>query len=234
MATATQMQTATEHNLQRQESTVRIEAALRFDKYIGLPYWPERNFVIDIAKSVHPKLADAKKLQARTAALEKVGKTMTDYEVALVRAARPFYTINDDNPDLGDGEIVIPARNFLSFVNHASMEAPKAIPRIGAKGLTFIGVRFFGPVDGFRTGLTMTDAKMFSRFVKMAESNQRVFSETPYVANFVAHATLTLDEEVIRAGDFRKLIEWGGKWIGIGGARPQGFGRFTVADWTVR
>src|SRR5947207_1184847 len=175
-------QTAVEQQNLQKNSTVRIEAALMFDKYIGLPYWPERNFLIEIGKSVHPKLGDAKKLQARTAILSKLGKTVEDFERAVVRASRPFYTIDDPDPDLGNGEIIVPARHFLAFLNHASMEAPRVVPKIGNKGMTFLGVKFFGPVDGFLTGKTIVDAQTFSRFVKMAESNQRVFSETPYIS----------------------------------------------------
>ena len=222
------------HNSQRKSNIVRIDAALKVDKYIGQPYWPERNLLIEIGKSVHPKLGDAKKQQARTAVLQKMDKSIEDYDRAVIRAARPFYTIDDTNPDLGDGEIIIPSRHFLAFLNHASMEAPRVIPKINNKGMTFIGIKFFGPVEGFTTGLTVADAKLFSRFVKMAESNQRSFAETPYISGFVAQATLSVDTEVLKSNDLLKLVEWGGKWIGIGSARPQGYGRFAVADWTVR
>jgi len=215
------------------ESVVTVDATLMFDKYIGLPYWAERNFLINISKEVHPKLGDQKKQQALLAALEKVGKTMADYNLAQIRAARPFYTINDVNPNVGDGEIIVPARHFLSFLNNASQTAPKAVPRISNKGLTFIGVKFVG-IEGFMTGKTKGDSKLFSRFVKLEDSNQRTWSESAFIENFAARATLTVDEEIIKATDLRKLCEWGGKYVGLGSARPQGYGRFSVATWDVR
>ena len=43
-----------------------------------------------------------------------------------------------------------------------------------------------------------------------------------------------LHQEIIKATDLQKLIEWGGKWVGIGSARPQGYGRFTVLSWDIR
>ena len=69
--------------------------------------------------------------------------------------------------------------------------------------------------------------------MKMEESNQRKFSVDLYIANFAASGTLHVDEEVITVEKLRKLMEWGGKWIGLGDGRPQGFGRFAVSSWIV-
>lgn len=97
-----------------------------------------------------------------------------------------------------------------------------------------MGIHFRGAVEGFRTGKTRKDAQVFSRYVKNEESNQRMLSESLYIEDFDARAELSVDPEVIKATDLRKLIEWGGKWVGIGGARPQGYGRFTVTVWDIR
>jgi hypothetical protein len=206
-----------------------VDVALSFTSYIGLPYWPERNFLINVGKEVHPKLQGEKREAALRASIEKMGKTMEEYERAKIRAARPFYTLDDRNPDLGDGEIIIPERHFLSFLNHVSQTAPKAIPRISNKGLTFIGVRF--ATTGFSTAKTISNAKVFGRFVKMEESNQRSYCESLYIDNFVAEGRLRVDESIIRVPDLLKLVQYGGKYVGIGSARPQGYGRFTVTRW---
>jgi hypothetical protein len=202
---------------------ITVTVGLYFDKpgYIGLPYWPEKNTLINLAKEVHPKLADAKKQAALSAALEKRGLTMQDYQNLVVQSERPFYTN-------GSSEIVIPERILQSFINHASMEAPKAIPRVMSKGLTFIGIKVAG--GHLSTGMHKASGE-FSRFVKMAETNQRSFSSTPYIAEFTATGRLNVDPEVIEAERLRKLLEWGGKWVGMGSARPQGYGRFSVAKW---
>lgn len=203
-----------------------ISIGLKFSDsgYIGKPFWPETNAIINIMKDVHPKLGDAKKQAAIQAACEKRGITMEQYAEMVERSKNPFYTIN------GRGsEIIIPQRVFQSFLNNTSQEAPKAIPRIAAKGLTFIGVKIDG---GFlRTGKTEKDALLFSRFVKNEESNQRMWAEDPYIQDFIAEGTLLVDEDIIKVPDLQKLVEYGGRLYGIGTARPQGFGRFTVQRW---
>jgi hypothetical protein len=141
----------------------------------------------------------------------------------------PFYTEGD--ADDGSGEIIIPQRVLQSFLNNASQTVPKAIPGIAAKGLTFIGVK----VDGgfLRTGKTIADAQTFGRFVKMEESNQRSWSVSKYIIDFTATGSLLVDETIIKVDDLRKLLEYAGRYIGIGSARPQGYGRFNVLVWQV-
>jgi hypothetical protein len=205
---------------------IRISIGLTFTDsgYIGKPFWPETSQVINISKDVHPKLGDAKKKAAVLAACEKRGITAAQYEEIVERSKNPFYTIGARGT-----EIVIPERVIQSFLNNCSQEAPKAIPRIAAKGLTFIGVKI---EDGFlRTGKTEKDAKRFGRFVKNQESNQRMWSEDPYIIDFTATGILRVDEEIIRCADLQKMVEHGGRMYGIGTARPQGFGRFVVTKW---
>jgi hypothetical protein len=207
-----------------------VDVSIQFNGsgYIGLPYWPERNTLIDIAKDIHPKLGDVRKKQALEAALEKRGFTMEDYERMVQLAERPFYTLDGSR----DGRIIIPERVIQSFLNHASMAAPRAIPRITDKGLTFIGVKVKDKM--FLTQKTIADSKKFERFVKMAESNQRSFCSSFYIDDFTAEGTLFVDEEIIKPEDLQKLFEYGGKYIGLGSARPQGYGRFQVTRWEVR
>lgn len=203
----------------------RIQVAFKFSEpgYIGLPYWPAKNMLINIMKDVHAKLGEAKKQAAINASCEKRGVTPEQYTQLLIDADRPFYTKNG----IGS-EIVIPERIFQSFLNHASMIAPKAVPRISSKGLTFIGVKVID--KQFTTGKTKADGS-FDRFVKNDESNQRQWSSSQYIANFTAQGVLSVDPEVIQVDELRKLTEWGGKWVGLGSARPQGYGRFAVAEW---
>ena len=207
----------------------RVNVALGFTEsgYIGLPYWTERDFLINLGKDVNPRLGDAKKAAALTAALEKRGITVEEYERIIERSNRPFYTNNDSDDE--SGEIVIPQRIFQSFLNHASMEVPKVIPRVADKGLTFIDIKV---VDGyFRTGKTLKDAQVFARFVKMEESNQRSFCQSKYIIDFQATGILMVDESIIKVDDLKKLIQYAGRRIGIGSARPQGYGRFSVIRW---
>lgn len=202
-----------------------VEVKLRFSEpgYIALPYWPAKNTLINIMKNVHPKLADTKKAAALRASCEKHGVSESEFQQMLIDAERPFHTRN------GPGsEIVIPERIFQSFINHCSMEAPKAVPRITEKGLTFIGIKVEGGY--FHTGKKAPDGT-FDRFVKNQESNQRQWASSPFIREFTASGILKVDGEVIAPDKLLKLLEWGGKWIGIGSARPQGYGRFSVMEW---
>ncbi len=214
----------------------RISAKLSFGDpgYIGLPYWPERNTLINISKQVHPKLGPAKKEAALLATLEGMGMTRAQYREICELAMRPFYTDNSRR----DGEIVIPQRVIQSFLNNASQSAPRVIPRINSKGLTFIGVTLDGGC--LHTGMHESDAKKFERFVRMAGdaksgrgSNQPIWCSSDYIADFIAYGTFMVDEEIVKAEDLRKLMEYGGRWLGVGSARPQGFGRFQVVEWDV-
>jgi hypothetical protein len=199
--------------------------------YVGLPYWPERNDLINLSKDVHAKLGPAKKEAAIVAACEKRGWTKADYEAKLEKSMHPFYTDND----LRTGMIVIPQRVIQSFLNNTSQECPKAIPRIASKGLTFVGIRVTDGKGGkfLRTGKFEKDSLMFSRFVKLENSNQRSWSESAYIRDFTAEGILEVDEEIIKCDDLKKLFEYGGRMYGVGSARPQGFGRFQVMSWTV-
>jgi hypothetical protein len=195
------------------------------------PFWPERNTLINVNKEVHPKLGDAKKEAALNAALDKYGISTADYARIQQRAARPFYTASD--ADDGSGEIIIPARVIHSFVNNVSQEAPKVVPKVDSKGLTFIGIKV-GDGNGLvalRTGMNQTQATDFGRFVVLEESNQRSWQSDKAIANFTATGVFEVDDEVIKPENLRKLFEYGGRWYGIGSSRPQGYGRFTVQTW---
>jgi hypothetical protein len=193
--------------------------------YIAKPYWPEINSLIDIGKDVHPKLGAAKKAQATVAACTKRDVSTEEYEAMLVKSQQPFYTVDGDR----NSEIVIPARVIHSFINNASQVAPKAIAKVESKGLTFIGIVV--EHGHLMTGMHESDSQVFARFVKMEDSNQRKWSEDRFIRNFLATGVFLVDDEIITPKNLFTLMEWGGKWIGIGSARPQGFGRFTVSSW---
>jgi hypothetical protein len=207
----------------------RIDAALHFNElgYIGRPFWPALSTIININKDVHPKLGEAKKLAALTAACEKRNLTIDQYRALEEKAAHPFYTVGE----LKSGEIIIPQRIVQSFLNHASMKSPRAIPTIQEKGLTFIGVKIEG--GSLHTGKTEKDTGKFERFVKNQASNERMWTVDITLPEFDATGIIVLDEEIIGPDDLFKLMQYGGKMFGIGTARPQGYGRFTIPKWTV-
>jgi hypothetical protein len=211
------------------KTAVRI--ALTFGEegqgYIGLPYWPELATLINIGKEIHPKLKGAKREQALQAELDKRGLTKADYDRLVLRSQRKFYTADDN--DLGAGEIVIPRHVLTGMMVQTVKRAPKnAVPQINT-GLLHVA---FQLKDGWlTTGKTKNDAKIFSRFVKNEQSNQRRYEQTPYIYDFVATGTALIDESLVSADDLFRVFEFGGRYVGVGSARDQGYGRFLVNAW---
>lgn len=192
--------------------------------YIAQPFWPALNELIDIHKvsGYNRAKSETNRQKALNAELEKRNLTVADYEKIKVSSQQAFHLAPNT------GEIIIPPRNFYSFINNACQEAPKGVPRIGQKGLTFVALHIDPP--GIHTGKQKPDG-WFERFVKMEESNQRSWSRSPYIKDFEAKFTMLVDETIISVKDLKALVSWAGKYIGIGAARPQGYGRFTVTEW---
>lgn len=206
-----------------------VEIAISFGEmgYAGLPYWPELATLIDIGKEIHPKLKGAKKQQALEAELNKRGLTQADYDRLTIRSQRKFYTENDS--DDGSGEIVIPRHVLAGMMVQTVKRAPKnAVPQIN---IGLIHVAFQLQDAKLRTGKTKADAKLFQRFVKNEGSNQRRWDETPYIANFTATGVALIEESLVNAEDFFRVFEFGGRYVGVGSSRDQGFGRFLVSAW---
>src|SRR5258708_5448104 len=76
-----------------ESKTLRIQVHL--DGYIGHPYWPEMEKLINITKSsgMNRARTSANARKALEEYLEANGMALTDYEELKARAERPFYTI---------------------------------------------------------------------------------------------------------------------------------------------
>ena len=203
---------------------MKIAIALSFNRkgYIANPFWPEQKKLIEIQKcSGFNRLRnEAKRKQTLLAYLEKEGMTMTEYEALQVAATRAFYTVKN--------EIVIPPRNFQSFLANVARVAKSAQRAIEHNQVAVV-VELQEP--GLRTGKTKPDG-VFSRFVKSEESNERMLAEDSYIKDFTARGALEVREEMVNPKDLKSMIEWGGKYVGIGSARPQGYGRFALVEFT--
>jgi hypothetical protein len=107
--------------------------------------------------------------------------------------------------------------------------APKnAVPQVNT-GLIHVG---FQLKDAWLfTDKTKADAKKFSRFIKNQESNQRRYDESPYIFDFTATGTAIIEESLVSVEDIQKIVEFGGRYVGVGSSRDQGFGRFLVSAW---
>ena len=67
--------------------------------------------------------------------------------------------------------------------------------------------------------------------MKLEESNQRSWQTNPYIVDFQATGEMFCDTTMLKTDDLRRMIDWGGKVVGIGAARSQGYGRFEVIEW---
>jgi hypothetical protein len=213
-----------------------IAATLHLPKgYIGHPYWPEREKLINIQKGSgtnrarNPKSRDA----ALQAYLDANNLTMDDYRLLEARAARPFYT----GVDVGLGgdaatEIVIPAHHMHGMLAQAADQAPSAMRIARAEQ-----IRSVVTASDFRTGKTKADG-VWERFAVVksgtgqALSNQRGLRSDPYIADVHAVGTFRLSDEAL-GKKFRQFVEWAGREIGVGAARKLAWGRFEVETWAV-
>ena len=111
--------------------------------YIGHPYWPEQQKLIDIQKEsgMRRSRSEQNRAKALTEYLEKNGMTLDDYNKLEKLASRPFVTAKDEeqlsmgkhpvnghDPD----EIVIPPHQLDGAFANAADEA-RAATRIASR-----------------------------------------------------------------------------------------------------
>lgn len=207
----------------------RVRIGLQFIKkgYIAQPFWTELKTIISIQKTsgFNRLKAEQKRRQALTAELEKREMTMEQYDAIVARSKRPFYRVDDSET----GEILIPGDNFQAYLANIAHRAPRAVAKMDPQSCR-VAVEVEDP--GLLTGKKEPDG-IYTRFVKNEESNERMLAESPYIKDFIARGTIIVNTEMIAVDDLRRMIEYGGRWIGIGAARPMGYGRFLVSSWDV-
>jgi hypothetical protein len=200
--------------------TINLE--IRLKSYIAHPMTRERSELISIQKAsgFNRARSQAKRKQALAAELEKRGMSEADYTSLTEKANAQFFTL--------DGTVYIPSRNFQSFLAHVAHVAPKAV---AAADYQIIRTAVQVQEPGLVTDRTVADAKVFGRYVKLEASNERSWQENSYIEDATATGTLDLDETMLSPKDLRQMIEWGAKYLGIGAARSQGFGRFAITKF---
>lgn len=213
---------------------VRIEA--HFEKgYIGHPYWPAREKLINIQKEsgVNRVRSEQRREKALRDYLSSKGLTMADYSALEVEADIPFYT-RDGTP-----EIVIPAHHVHGMMANACDLCSSSI-RIAR-------------TEQIRTVVTSTDwatGKMaadgvWERFVVVksgsgqALSNQRALRTNPYIgvgekgegAAFNTTGELHFIGDKEQLPKLQEFLAWAGREIGLGAARKLGWGRFEIVKF---
>jgi hypothetical protein len=201
------------------------QLSLYFAKgYIGDPYWPELEKLINIQKrGVNRARTVANRRKALEEYLGGIGMSLADYEVLERKAKEPFYRDGD--------EIIIPELHVTSFLVATCDEA-----RAATRPCEPNQVRSRFIVTPWRTGKTAPDG-VWSRFAVVSAgggqklSNQRGLRESQYIADFTACGNITFDPDFVDAAVLQRAIEWGGMFVGIGASRKMGWGRFELREF---
>jgi hypothetical protein len=192
--------------------------------YVGDPYWPELNDVIDIQKK--SGMNRARSTPNRRKALEEylvtIGKTLDQYRELEKIAAMPFYRDPESN------EIVIPEHCVMSFLSSTCNQT-----RSNSRPCEPEQVRSRFVVSPWKTGKMEADGE-WKRFVVVSSgpggklSNQRSLRVNDYITDFDATGTISFDPDFVDPETLHRALDFGGRFIGIGASRKMGMGRFEL------
>ena len=202
-----------------------MEYKLIFDKpgYIAHPYWPEREQVVNIQKQsgMNRARSEDKRDAALRRYLEKMGMSMKDYQKLEQEASKEWYRDDADN-------IIIPRHHLSGCLVQACKTSP-AGTRFSQDQL-----RSLLQISDFVTDRKTADG-IFKRFVLPTDgkgnpiSNQRRLTKNEFIGGFTAVGTIDFDKSDVSEKAVRELLQYAGKYVGVGASRKMGYGRFKVA-----
>jgi hypothetical protein len=201
----------------------QLVCEIAMDDYIAHPYWPERYEVIQITKKsgVNRVCSEDKREKTLTAFLDKLGLKRTDWEDLQRRADRPWYRADNDDDT---SEIIIPRHQMSAAIVQALKTAPAAV-RGGYREESFRAQVRLGDLA---TDKTKAD-DVFTRFVKLDESNQRNLQSNPLIRDFTAAGTIDAPgidgDDTKQLARLRDLLIYVLRECGVGACRKMGYGR---------
>jgi len=210
-----------------------IRVVAHFEKgYIGHPYWPAREKLINIQKEsgVNRVRSEQRREKALRDYLSSKGLSMDDYTALETQADIPFYTVN------GTREIMIPAHHVHGCLANAADLCSASI-RIARTEQ----IRTVVSSSDWLTGKTEPDG-IWERFVVVKSgsgqslSNQRALRTNPYIGvgekgegvAFDATGLLHFIGDKEQLPKLREFLAWAGREVGLGAARKLGWGRFEI------
>lgn len=211
-------------------TTVIYDITVKFSRgYIGDPYWPEVDKLINITKKsgMNRAKSDANRRKALEEYLQREGMAFSDYEELEKRAKQPFYY--DEN-----GNIMIPELHVVSFL-YATCDSARAANRPCQPDQ--VRSRFF--CSPWTTDKAKEDG-IWERFATVTSgtgqtlSNQRGLRRSAYIEKFTAHGTIEFDTEFVEPKTLRAALEFGGKFVGVGASRKMGWGRFELMKFNLK
>jgi hypothetical protein len=204
--------------------------------YVGHPYWPELERVINIDKESGTRRArsEATKSNALTQHLLRIGMTVEELAELRIKAERPFYTVADMPAPLRNGhdtnEIIIPQIHILGCLTQAADTAPSATRVANPEQIRSV-LQVPEPIF---TGKHEADG-VWERFTVVTSgtgaklSNQRALRRNSYISGFSAPLTIEFDDSLVDPAKVRNFLSYAGREVGIGASRKLGWGRFTVS-----
>lgn len=212
---------------------VDYTVTLEVESYIAHPYWEETERVVNIMKK--SGLTRAKSDQAREKALRdylsSIGMTAEEYERLSAKAALEWHF--DDQ-----GRIIIPRHQMSGCLVQTLVSMSSSHRPFKDGGV----LRSLCQISDFVTPRTKAD-DTWVRFVRPTKdgkplSNQRSERRNQVIRKFTATGTLSFDPAEIatdaqEAEDkVRRMLEYGGHYVGLGASRKMGHGRFKVLTFT--
>lgn len=206
-----------------------ISVQLKMTNYIAHPFWPETNACIEIEKKsgVNRQKSEEKRIQALKAECDKQGVTYERYLEMKQLSKRPFYRSEDSR-------IYLPMHQISGALVQTIGGAPKALRGPFTKD----NFRALVQIGHFQTEVTEATG-IFSRFVKLENTNQRSWQENPYIGQYLDKGEPFLAEGdicIVNGDDkleqtVKSLFVHTFKEIGLGASRKMGFGRGEIVEW---
>lgn len=213
---------------------------VRIYSYIGHPYWPEREKLINIVKESGMSRArsSANRRKALEEYLRSANMTFAAYEELQARADEPFHRAGNF--------ILIPELHVISMIV-AACDTIRAAGRPVQPDQVRSALR----VSGWVTDRKEPDG-LWERFAVVTAgtgaklSNQRALRTNPYIGfppgaepeseedAVQAEGTIRLNPSMVKPQVMLDALRWAGANIGIGASRKMGWGRFSILNMTQR
>lgn len=216
---------------------MRIDLTINLHSYVGHPYRPEMERLINITKESGMSRArsSANRRKALEEYLRSEGMTLEAFDRLQETANQPWDTAED-------GTIIIPRLNVTSM-----LVAMCDSIRSAGKPCPPDMVRTVLRPTAWSTNVTPEAAGTWTRFAVVTAgtgaklSNQRGMRVNAYIGDeppegeptkpVVASGSLDINPEMVRPEVLANALSWAGEWVGIGASRKMGWGRFTLAGF---
>jgi len=216
-----------------------FQLRINVESFVGHPYWPERERLINIIKE--SGMSRARSTPNRNKALEQhlitQGMTLAEYEELERLASRSFYTDADDR-------VLIP-KHVVDGMLTAACDTIRSAGRPCPPDMVRVVLRS----SPWHSDRSPDEALIWERYVVVSTgtgaklSNQRALrrnsylgaqppGEVPATPAMTCTGTLDLDPEMVKPAVAEQMLRWAGQNVGIGASRKMGWGRFKVLEFS--